>query len=777
MNDYRRVDGENDGDPWWAPEIPSRYLDRGHADYYGDYCYRDADSARRPFSGLTRPCSPVYAVQCRSDRTPHYPGDSGSLLEKKIRDYVWSPRCNERVENIGARSSDFERIPRDRGASRGDESVKKWRGQDTTPGENACERNPVVTSPAEKSLTDGVVPGTRKDDDRPANAGRTTHKKISETPARLAKRISFDLDNEDVPLSDRKNSVGYKYTDDDSTKNDGKLNLAGKDVNPKVDDTRRTSIMSNIDRSMSKRRDLSGDSSGDSGRPSVRKHEKLASAANSFESDKYSNSQNNFDGNDSLEKNVHAYNYSDVEKVHDGHDDDTTSVLKMQDDHNQNAFNDFPIETTNPSFDSSGRKLSEVTENFDFVNRAENVSNRSSDIDVTKRRESRGKSIKENASISRKNSIDTDDKQYTVYKDNDEKELSENVTNSPMENRNYDYDADNALDESNVSDTKPDVVNAVAARNGAETVSAADVQNNYYADDGELMSAAGNSETFTTDGFANENVVRDDYFYGNPADGPTDVDGNPTENRYGAATDSGKPDEYGYYQNAADSAEERPENQYAADSRGEPYAAIDDGGYRYRNRPRDEENPDDPADYRVNGYESQRPRADGDYGYYDYQNSADATGHPAEYAEPRTNLVVDQTAAVGHDQYYYRNDTGPDEPSDGNYYGDRGYRDQGRPSDQQRYGAVDDRGYYGYREPDDGYGDTTAAAEELQGPYYPDEARPDNSVYEPLHDGYDESNDYYRTENADNEGRPADGNTEDGQSAGETANQLRSEKQ
>lgn len=442
-------------DPYIS-EHRSRYFQTDDNMYHSYDHYHDLDLEPRPHSSITRPCSPVYSRNSSYNKTNL--DTSESLLEKKIRDYVWNPH-KDRVSKYASNYekspyySDFKLIPN---KYQENEIFRKslplvldsrlQNKKYETLQDNSYEQSLAVMSPEKNICHQKIDENSQLQKDNDSFSEYASYKKKNESPINFTKRISFDLDNENIELPSRKTSIGQKCTNANAITKERKLSLGRRESNVKLNDKCQTPVLSNDDysTSISKQRVFSNDSNGSSRRPSLSKQEKLASIGNSFESDKYSNSKNNFEENYSLEKNAHIFN-SHVEKPYYDHNNDIPHFPQTQDEKNNDVFDNIPNEDTNrylrrDSNVSSIRKLSGTSEksNVGNINQVENTSIKRDDF--SKRRESyrdERKLKQENIPNSRKNSSNID-KQYN-YKI-DEKKIPKKYAKSPKKNQNNVYD-------------------------------------------------------------------------------------------------------------------------------------------------------------------------------------------------------------------------------------------------------------------------------------------------------------------------------------------------
>lgn len=424
LDDYDYRLGNKNIEPY-TPDYRARYFppnDNMYHSYDDNSYYYEPDLRHRSFSSITRPCSPVYIRDPLYDR--NHLSNSGSLLEKKIRDYVWNPH-KRRIEKYmipnyerSTYYTDCKQLPNKyeedeiyRTRSRFDSQLRN-RKNEVEIQENAYNRNTRKTSPEKRFSYEENVQ-LQKDD----ISESPSYKKKYEKPVQFPKRISFDLHNEDIELPNRNNSIG-ENTDENHVTKERKLILGKRESNAKPDDKRRTSLLSNDNYSISsgKQRVLPSEINGNSRRESLSKQEKLSSIGNSLESDKYFNSKNDFLVNDSnlLEKNVHN-NTTDVERIkYDNHNNDIDLYPKARDErHNYNIVQDVPNVNAQRNFkrnsnDNSRSTLIETNEKFNTNNQdqVEIISNKTDNLNTIKKRErfkNEKKIEKESISGSKKN--------------------------------------------------------------------------------------------------------------------------------------------------------------------------------------------------------------------------------------------------------------------------------------------------------------------------------------------------------------------------------------
>lgn len=432
-NDYRI--GKSNIEPY-TPEHRTRYYPTNDNNIYhshdnSDYYY-EPHLGQRSFSSITRPCSPVYHRDISCDRIVN----SSSLLEKKIRDYVWSPH-KDRIEKYVIPSyekttyyTDFKPLnttkhQRDEtfSSTRPSLGIDSRNHKNEVTKENTYKKKSIFTSPERRSPDDEYFQ-SHKDNDHYSEP--TLCKKKTETPSTFPKRISFDLGNEHNDLPNHKNSIEENANEDYNTR-DRKLVLGRKGSNAKLDDKRRTSLLPKDDYSVSiSKQNISPSHTNiSSRRQSLSKQEKLASVGNSFESDKCLNMKNNIQGNESslLEKSVHSYNNDSIN--YDNNNDIQTYPKTQTDDKNngmlknisnEHAYRDFRRDSN----DNNKNRLMETTEktNFSYQDHTDNNININHNVNTIGRRESykgEKKLKKENTHGSTTSSIVVDNKLENEY--------------------------------------------------------------------------------------------------------------------------------------------------------------------------------------------------------------------------------------------------------------------------------------------------------------------------------------------------------------------------
>lgn len=371
-------------------------IDHKYNNSYGYYYERNL---RYPsLSGITRPRSPVYNRNTEYDKTIL----KNSLLEKKIRDYVWNPH-KEPVEKYMVlnyekstyytnfkpllRSKCIEDEILQKHSSSGIDSQLQNRKNEITK-ENSHIINQITTS-LEKRLTNFNNFQTRKDDSNLSEC--TPYKNKSEMSKHFPKRISFDLGNDNIEVPNHKSS-NRENIDDNSITKDRKSSLGIKESNIELNDKRRTSIILNDDYpvSASQLHILQSVAITNFKRESSSKQGKLALRGKSFESDKLIDSTN-YDLN-MFEKNEYIDN-NDIEKVVHDRNKDNQFYPKTGNEKNNDELKDMSNGNVNcnikhDSNDSSIKKGTNEKSNFRNKDLVENVSNHKNNFNVTKRRES-----------------------------------------------------------------------------------------------------------------------------------------------------------------------------------------------------------------------------------------------------------------------------------------------------------------------------------------------------------------------------------------------------
>lgn len=404
LDDYDYRIGNKNIEPY-TPEYRARYVP-ANGNMFNSYddnsYYYEPDLRHRSFSSITRPCSPVYIRDPLFNRNNL--SNSESLLEKKIRDYVWNP-YKRRVEKYAIPNYEKSTYSNFKPLSNKHEEDEIYRTRSGFDSQLPNHKNEVIKDDVYSRNTRKMSPERtysyeenvklQNDDDILENP---SYKKKDEKPVPFPKRISFDLHNEDTELPTRNNSI-EENTDENPVTKERKFILGRQESNTKLDDNRRTSLLSNDNYSISsgKQRVLPSEINGNSRRKSSNKQEKLPSIGNSLKSDKYFNSKNNFLENDSnlLHKNVHNNNI-DVEKIkYDDHNNVNDLYPKTRDDkHNYNMVKDVSNINAQRSFrrdsnDNSRRKLRETNENLYINNQdqAEIISNKTDNLNTIKKRE------------------------------------------------------------------------------------------------------------------------------------------------------------------------------------------------------------------------------------------------------------------------------------------------------------------------------------------------------------------------------------------------------
>lgn len=450
--------------------------------------YYESDLRQRPFSSITRPCSPVYS------RDPLYDNinleNSGSLLEKKIRDYVWNPN-NDRIGKYTTPSyeksnyyNDFKpSLNKHRAsetfrtrASFSFDSQEPSRKNDVVR-ENVYRRNSIMTPQERKSSTDNSFQSVRDDDHFSES---TQYKKKTETPVHIPKRISFDLDNENIEIPNYKTSIGEIANENTITKERKPSILGRRESITKIDDKRRTSLLPNDDYPTSKPRVIANDKNSNSRRESFSKQENLNSIRNSFESDKYLNLKNKPLGNDLnlLEKNVHSYN-NDFKGLDYDHSNNSQFFSNTKNDINNDIDKDIiPNENARhklrrDSNDTEKSKLIRTTEksNYNYQDQVENISNKKDKANIIERRDSykneQKYTINENipGDKLKPNNIDNQiEKEYNNYS-NDLNNTSKNI--SPLK-INHNSDINNVNKYNTTQQETDNLPQYISNKNGVE---------------------------------------------------------------------------------------------------------------------------------------------------------------------------------------------------------------------------------------------------------------------------------------------------------------------
>lgn len=433
---------------------------------YDDNYYYEPDLRQRSYSSITRPCSPVYSRENPFNSIRYE--NSGSLLEKKIRDYVWNPQI-ERVEKYVSPNyekntyyNDFKPLLNTfqgndtyrKSLSIGSDSQVRNKKNELTM-EDSYKKNPITMSP-EKLHSYDENSQLHKDDD--LFSERTSYKKKSEIPTHFQKRISFDLANEPTESPDRLNFTDKNANDNYVTK-EHKIILGRRESNSKVDDKRRASLLSNDNHSISnnKQRVSPSDINENSRRQSLTRQERLASIGNSLESDRYLKLKENLQEDDLNLLEENERNYNNTEKGnYDRIKDDQFYQNKPNEKNNgmlKNVSNiNSPRDLRRDSSDKSRKRLSITTEKPHFGNKnaVENISNKRGSISMNDRRASfkdEQKSKQENIFNSRKNSRDIDtnlEKEYNNYKHSSNE--SSNNSSSVLADHNNDMHNVNSHD-------------------------------------------------------------------------------------------------------------------------------------------------------------------------------------------------------------------------------------------------------------------------------------------------------------------------------------------
>lgn len=482
----------------YSPQYRTRHIptnddmDHGYSDSSGYYYERDL--GHPSISSITRPCSPVYSRNTEYNKT--LLKNPSSLLEKKIRDYVWNP-YKERAEKYTGPDyekstyyTDFKPLLRSR--YKGDEILQthtssdidsRLRNRKNEITKENSHVNQITTSP-EKRFSNNFQ--TRNDDS--SFSEFTPYKNRSETTVHFPKRISFDLDDENNDeLPNHKNSI-RENIDENSITKERKSNLGIRESNAKLNDKRRSSILLNDDYSVSTSQPhiLQSVTNENFRRGSSSKQGKLASTGNSFESDKLIASKNYAQRNDfnKFEKNEHI-DSNDTEKVVYDRNKDNQFYPKMGNEKNNDMLEDKSNGNENRSIrhdsnDSSLEKLNGTTEKSSFRNKdlAENISNHKDNFNATKRRESyknESKLKKENISetkIKPINNINNQlEKEYNDYQNGSNESFKNTIGpfKDDFENDNNHIRKYNINKEETNHDQQINIDNYVKNENNSET--------------------------------------------------------------------------------------------------------------------------------------------------------------------------------------------------------------------------------------------------------------------------------------------------------------------
>ncbi|XP_025419751.1 homeobox protein 2-like [Sipha flava] len=747
----------------YSPEYRKRYYPTNdNLTYPGYDDYYEADLRQRSFSSITRPCSPVYSRDMLYDKTNL--GNSGSLLEKKIRDYVWNPH-KERVERYSTPSyekstyySDFKSLQNKR---QGDDVFKtrSLNSQVNNPKveltkEDLYRRNSFLKSPEKRLLNDESFDSQKEDDYLENNS----YIKKPETSTNVSKRISFDLDSENIELPNHKYST-EENTYDKPITHERKLLLERKNSIAKHENKRRTSLLSNdnYSASMNKHRALPSDKQVNSRRESLNKPEKLASIGNSFESNKYLNLKNDVQENEpnSLESNVHN-NYKDIEKVDYDHNN-TYRVLRRNSNNNDRRK---VVETSKPP-------------QVDYQDETKNTLNKINNVNINDRRESfKNESVLTNENIS----------SGKVYSNNSDNQLDQEFNNQPdsinessrtfINQSKIDYTSANKYitNEQETGNPQQFNNNENYLKNNVKTILPYQVDNNSNNDIDIIQSNERDSselktipieqgpsqdivnEEFTIDNshyqehtiqnlenqpdYTDEHIINEKNYY---PDGTTEsnkeitTNNNIEPNQHNEFVEENNVHDENnyYYQNPTDDSKENPtQNQYEEPNTQTNYVDEQhaDDDYYYQNN---YSNVDPKESMLENQYT--QPEHQGEYDEHDdyyYQNHAKDDGKEQQvdqqYVDPNyQGNYADQHSA--QDDYYYQNysDANPKGQSQ-NEYADHGQ--------QAKYVAenVNHDDYYYQNRPEENtsenHADRHYAESELQGNYVDGEQR--NYYYE-----------------------------------------------
>lgn len=479
--------GNKNIEPYYTPEYRAKYFPTNY-NIYNDYndsnYYYEPDLEQRSFSSITRPCSPIHTRNNLYDT--NYFKNHGSLLEKKIRDYVWKPH-EEHVEkysfpnyNKNTYYKNFEPLKnrcQDNEIFRKNSSLGldfQRRHKKTEIVNNETKENPykdnLITKSPERKLSKNKNDQTRKDDD----SFYKSNEKKPDNSVHFLKQISFDLGNEDPSNYIKEN------TNKNVVPNERKLSLGRRESNTKLNDKRRISLLSNdSNTSNNKQHDTQSSINDHFRKESVSKQEKLISNGNSFQSDKYLYSRNNSQENDlNLIKNS-TPNYNNVNNGIVNSNDNNV----MQNISNGNIHR----EIRRDSNSIGRRKLSETTNklNYDYPNHSENISNKKDNLQFIKRNDScddEQKYTNENISSNIKtlNNVDNQLSKECVNYQSNLNESPMNVINNPSVV--YHNDDIHNLNKFNTNDQKIDrpeqyINDNVENRNDSETIQNYQVDN------------------------------------------------------------------------------------------------------------------------------------------------------------------------------------------------------------------------------------------------------------------------------------------------------------
>ncbi|XP_027849938.2 putative uncharacterized protein DDB_G0281733 [Aphis gossypii] len=724
-NDYRI--SKSNIEPY-SPEHHTRYyttndnnIYHGHDD--SDYYY-EPHLGQRSYSSITRPCSPVYNRDIFCDRTQLE--NSSSLLEKKIRDYVWNPH-KERVKKYMTPSyektkyyTDFKPL---KVKHQGDETFRTHsplgldsrvcnRGNEVN-NENEYKKNSILMSPEKKSADEEIFQ-SNKDNDGYSEC--TINRKKTDSLSTLPKRISFDLGNEHIDLPIHTNSIGEKINENYVTK-DHNLVLGKKESNTKIDDKRRTSLLSNDNYSMpiNKQRVSPSNTNVSSRRQSLSKQEKLASIGNSFESEKYINLKNNYQGNDSSlsEQNERFYNN---DRINYDNNNDIQIYSKTQSDKNNVALKD---ENTYPdlrrdSYDNSKKKSMETTDNtnFSYQDHIENSKNIRDKLNITGRRESykNGQKFKIENTHGNTNSNGIDNKLDNEYNNKNSTHVSpknkisstiidhsNGINNMNKYNMN-EYETDHLQQFTNKNDS-------VEKQNNAETIqpynNVVNDVNNEIDNINTVTQVSSDFKTIPKDqdslhDISNNELTNNTNYYQDNSDG-NHIKEHSTHG-YETQLENVANDEHFYSDELIDDHKEiithdniEPNHQNKFDDENN----VHDDYYYQNPTDKKEENQYENPDSQVNNVDNQH--TNDDYYYQNYSNVDPKEQQENQYSEP--GVKGEYTGEhVEHDDYYYQNHArddvkdqqGDQQYVDPNYQGN--YGDQPPTHDDyyyQNYSNVD----------------------------------------------------------------------------------------
>lgn len=392
-NDYHV--GNKNIEPYYTPEYRAKHFPTNYTiynDYNNSNYYHEPDLGQRSFSSITRPCSPVYTRDNLYDT--NYLKNTGSLLEKKIRDYVWKPHKEhvekyshpnydnstytnfEPLKNINRYEDDqINRTHSSLGLNYQRRRLKREVIDENI--ENPYKKNSIITSPGRRLSKNENVQIPKDDDNFFKN---TSNEKKPENSVHLLKQISFDLGNEDS--SDHTNYI-RENANTNSAPNENKLILGKRESSTKLNDKRRTSLLSkDSNTSINKQHSIPSSINNEHFRKeSVSKQGKLISNRNSFQPDTYLNLKNNSQENDLNSINNNTPDYNNDNKIIDSNDNNVT----------QNMSNgSINREIRRDSNDIGRRKLSETTNklNSDYSSHSESIPNKKNNSHLIKRNDS-----------------------------------------------------------------------------------------------------------------------------------------------------------------------------------------------------------------------------------------------------------------------------------------------------------------------------------------------------------------------------------------------------